>query len=61
MGLVEKVITLNKKLNQFNGKKTDENYEILDEIKRVDTQIDIAIYRLYGLTAEERKVIEESS
>lgn len=58
--LVEKIIKLNKKLSQFDGKKTDESSKILDEINKVDLQIDIFIYKIYGLTTEERKVIEES-
>ena len=58
--LVDKIIKLNKQLNQLNNKKTDESDRIIDEISKMDSQIDMLVYKIYGLTEEEKKVIEES-
>ncbi|MFG1414911.1 MAG: N-6 DNA methylase [Thermoplasmataceae archaeon] len=57
--LVDKIIKLNKQLNQLNNKKTDESNRIIDEISKIDSQLDIIIYKIYGVTKEEKKTIEE--
>ncbi len=57
---VERMIQLNKKLSQIGDKKTDERVKIEDEIKRTDKEIDELVYKIYGITEEEKKIIEES-
>jgi hypothetical protein len=51
--LIERIISL-------NGKQTDEKATIKKEIAETDKKIDNLVYDLYGLTEEERKIVEES-
>lgn len=56
--LVDKMLELNKRLNQLGDKLTDERRKIEEEIKKTDTKIDELVYKLYGLTGEEIKIVE---
>lgn len=58
--LVNRMLSLNKRLNEIGDKKTDERHRIEEEIKRTDAEIDEQVYKLYGITDEEKKIIEES-
>lgn len=58
--LVDKMLSLNKRLNEIGDKKTDERARIEDEIKKIDNEIDNLVYKLYGLTKEEIAIVEES-
>ena len=58
--LVDKMLSLNKRLNELGDKKTDERAKIEEEIKKTDAEIDELVYKIYGITEEEKKVIEES-
>lgn len=58
--LVDKMLSLNKRLNEIGDKKTDERAKIEEKIKKTDAEIDELIYKLYGITESERKIIEES-
>jgi len=60
VNLVDKMLSLNKRLNEIGDKKTDERQRIEEEIKKTDAEIDELVYRLYGITEEEKKIIEES-
>ncbi|MBU5690349.1 MAG: N-6 DNA methylase, partial [Candidatus Aenigmarchaeota archaeon] len=57
---VKKIITLFNKLNEIGDKKTDERAKIEEEIKKTDAEIDELVYKIYGITEEEKKIIEES-
>ena len=57
--LADKMLSLNKRLNEFGDKKTDERARIEEEIKKTDKEIDELVYKLYGITEEEKKVIED--
>ena len=57
---VEKLIQLNKKLNEFGDKNTSETAKLKEEIERIDKEIDEEVYQLYGITEEEKKIIEDS-
>ncbi len=57
--LVNEMLSLNKRLNEIR-KRTDERLRIEEEIKKTDAEIDEAVYRIYGITEGERKLIEES-
>jgi len=54
------MFSLNKRLNEIGDKKTDERAKIEEEIKKTDAEIDELVYKIYGITPEEKKVIEES-
>jgi len=58
--LVDKMLYLNKRLNEIGDKKTDERAGIEEEIKHTDNEIDELVYKIYGITDEEKKIIEES-
>jgi len=53
--LAEKMLSLNK---QLGDKKTDERTRLEEEIKKTDSEIDELVYRIYGITESEKKVIE---
>lgn len=56
---VNQMLSLYKKLHE--GKPAGNEKERLEQqIKQIDWQIDDEIYKLYGITEEEKKVIEES-
>ena len=52
--LTEEILSLNKHLNQI-----PKNVKVSDEIKRYEEEIDELVYKLYNLTEEEKRVIEE--
>lgn len=58
--LVDKMLSLNKRLNEFGDKKTDERARIEEEIKKTDKEIDELVYKLYGITEEEKEIIAGS-
>ena len=57
---VANLLNLHKKLHSLDGKQTDEKVRLEKEIKKVDDEIDQEVYRIYGITKEEQKIIEES-
>jgi len=54
------MLSLNKKLQEIGDKSTMEKEKIQKEIKKTDNEIDELVYQLYGITEEEKKIIEES-
>ena len=58
--LVNKMLSLNKQLIEIGDKKTDERQRIEEEIKKTDAEIDELVYKLYGITDDEKKIIGES-
>lgn len=58
--LVDKSLSLKKRLNEIGDKKTEERAKIEEEIKKTDAEIDELVYKLYGITEEEKEIIRES-
>ena len=58
--LVDKMLSLSKRLKELGDKLTDERARIEEEIIKTDTEIDNLLYKVYGITDEEKKVIEDS-
>lgn len=59
VSLVDEMLVLQKKLHE--GNPTGHEKERLEQqIKNVDYEIDQEVYKLYGITKEEQKIIEES-
>ena len=56
VALVERMLELNKRLKEAVGR---ERQGLERKIERTDGEIDELVYRLYGLTEEERKAVEE--
>ena len=57
---VEKILQLNEKLLKIGDKLTDERAVIEDEIKKIDSEIDEQVYKIYEITESEKKIIENS-
>jgi len=55
--LVDKIISLNKDFHKL-PKNSNEWIRMKEEIERVDHKIDEEIYKLYGLTEDEIKIVE---
>jgi len=47
-------------LLKIGDKLTDERAVIDDEIKKTDSEIDELVYRIYGITENEKEIIEGS-
>ncbi|MBN2094626.1 MAG: N-6 DNA methylase [Candidatus Aenigmarchaeota archaeon] len=60
VSLATKMLSLNKRLNELGEKITDERKKIEEEIKTTDKEIDSLVYKLYGLTEDEIRIVEES-
>ncbi len=58
--LVDKILSLHRRLSELGDRHTVERERIEDEIKKTDAEIDGLVYQLYGITDEEKKIIEES-
>jgi type I restriction-modification system DNA methylase subunit len=58
---VEKMLQLNETLLTIGDKLTDERTRIENEIAKTDSEIDELVYRIYGITESEKKIIESSS
>jgi len=55
--LVEKMIFLNKELHEI-PEHSDKWYGVKSEIEKTDKKIDEEVYKLYGLTEKEIKIVE---
>ncbi len=58
VNLVDSMLSLNKKLSETKGE--EDRKRIQKEIEKTDKEIDELVYKLYGITEEEKKIIEES-
>ena len=58
--LVDKRITLTKKLTQLGDKLTDERQKIEKDLTHTDEEIDQYVYKIYELSKENISVIEDS-
>jgi len=56
----EKILSLNRSLLKIGDKQTDERKRIEEEIEKIDKEIDNLVYNIYGITDQEKKIIEES-
>ncbi len=58
VSLVDIMLDLNKKIQTAKG---SEKRQIQKQIEKTDKEIDEIVYKLYGITDEERKIIEEEA
>ena len=61
VALVEKMMELNKKLAPMRDQYSHERDELVKEIEKTDSEIDNLVYAFYGLTDEERRIVEGTS
>jgi gas vesicle protein len=57
--LVKKQLEKTKRISEFGDKKTSETARLEEEIKKTDNEIDELVYNLYGITEEEKRIIED--
>jgi hypothetical protein len=55
---VDQLQELNKKLAPIRDDKLSDRDELKNEIDKIDKEIDNLVYDIYGLTEEERKIVE---
>ncbi len=60
IGLVEKILLLNERLSEGGGKNTGQYARIKEQNGMVEKEINELVYNIYGITKEERKIIEDS-
>jgi hypothetical protein len=58
--LANRMLSLKKRLEETGEKRTDEYAKIEEEIKKTDSEIDGQVYKIYGLTEDEKAVVESS-
>jgi len=58
--LVDKMLSFNEQLVVLSGKGTDERVRIEEEIRKTDSEIDELVYKIYGITENEKRIIEDS-
>ncbi|WMT53534.1 Eco57I restriction-modification methylase domain-containing protein [Ferroplasma acidiphilum] len=60
INLVDKISELNTQLVKHGSKDTDKKHELVSQLNNTNAKIDETAFELYGITDEEKKVIEES-
>jgi hypothetical protein len=60
VALVDRMLELNKRLAPIRNILSSEREELIHKIELTDREIDEKVYELYGLTEEERRIIETS-
>jgi len=61
VALVDKMLERNKRLAPVRNMACAEREELLRQIKQTDQKIDNLVYDLYGLTEEEKTMVEETT
>ena len=56
--LVKELLTVNEKLEMFGSFMTDENARLKEKSLKLDSDLNNLIYDLYGITEEERSLVE---
>jgi type I restriction-modification system DNA methylase subunit len=56
--LANRMLSLNERLVVLGDKGTDERVKTEEERKKTDSEIDELVYRIYGITESEKKIIE---
>jgi len=57
---LNRMLDLQEKFIRMEGKQIDEKVKLEKEIAEIDVKIDQLVYDLYGLTDEERKIVEKA-
>ncbi|MGA3020736.1 MAG: N-6 DNA methylase [Candidatus Micrarchaeales archaeon] len=60
ISFVDKMLQLNKSINELEGKETDKKIKLGEEINKTNEKINELVYKIYGITEEEKKIIEEN-
>ena len=58
--VVNQLLALQEESKKIGDKLTDRKAEIEKKLKEIDLEIDQMIYKVYGITEKEQKIIEGS-
>ncbi len=58
--LVDKLLLKNKEIIEYRVKGTESVHQLQKEIEDLANKLDELVYKIYGITEEEKKIIEES-
>ncbi len=58
--LIENMLSLSERFTELKHKNTNEKAQLEKEIQKLDDEIDEEVYKLYCITEDEKKIIEES-
>ena len=58
--LANRMLSLKKRLGETGEKRTDGYAKIEEEIKKTDSEIDEQVYKIYGITEDEKAIVESS-
>lgn len=58
--LIDKMLSMNNRLNEISNKTSNEAQTLKAEIEKTDKEIDRLVYEIYGLTEKEIKIVEEA-
>ena len=58
--MVDKLITLENQFVKLGDQQTNARRDLEEEIARTDREIDELVYKIYGITEDEKKIIEAS-
>ncbi len=58
--LVDKILSICKQIVAFGDKKTAERLKLGQERDKLDLEINDLVYKLYGISEDERRIIEDS-
>ncbi len=56
--LVNRMLSLKARVNQIGDKMTDERARLEKEMDKINCQIDELVYKIYGITEKEQRIIE---
>ncbi len=59
--MVKTILHLNKQLLDLGDKKTEQYNKLNEEINRIDKEINELVYNIYGITEEEKKIIDSGA
>lgn len=58
--LVDNILSYNKRFSELQKNQSTEKDRLKKEIQKLDHEIDEEVYKLYGITADEKQIIEDS-
>jgi hypothetical protein len=58
--LVERQLSFSARLGKIGDRLTDERQKIEEEIRKTDVEIDDLVFRIYGLTENEQRIVKNS-
>ena len=58
--LVRKIVALNEEYDRLGDERREHRQEINERLAQLEKQLDEVVYKIYGLTTEEKNIIDDS-